>query len=140
VIEAIRRHGTTILQQHVETAAVEDALRGESNTAVIDDYRGIAVLSSYTPLEIEGVDWVLLSEIDAAEAFAPLRRFTRLVVATLVGVTLAIGLYSLFAARFFTRRIDSLMDGARSAGSGDLTARVAIDGRDEFGELGNVFN
>ena len=57
---------------------MEDALRGESNTAVIDDYRGIAVLSSYTPPEIEGVDWVLLSEIDVAEAHAPIDALRRL--------------------------------------------------------------
>ncbi len=41
------------------------------------DYRGVEVLASYAPLDIEGVDWVILSEIDADEAFASIRVFAR---------------------------------------------------------------
>jgi hypothetical protein len=69
VIERMRAHATSILYQQVRTAASEDALRGHSQTRIVKDYRGIPVLSSYTPLAIADVQWVLLAEIDEAEAF-----------------------------------------------------------------------
>ncbi|MDH5751705.1 MAG: methyl-accepting chemotaxis protein [Deltaproteobacteria bacterium] len=53
----------------VDTKGVRDALNGVSNTEIITDYNGNPVLSSFTPLDIFGVKWVLLSEMDQAEAF-----------------------------------------------------------------------
>jgi hypothetical protein len=35
----------------------------------VNDYRGVSVLSAYTPLHLKFVDWVLLAEIDEKEAF-----------------------------------------------------------------------
>lgn len=71
-VEQIRSRGTTVLTQTVDTPAVRRALAGESGLAQVSDYRGVTVLSAYAPLEIPGPRWVLLSEIDAEEAFAPI--------------------------------------------------------------------
>lgn len=71
-VEQIRSRGTTVLTQTVDTPAVHRALAGESGLAQVSDYRGVTVLSAYAPLEIPGPRWVLLSEIDAEEAFAPI--------------------------------------------------------------------
>lgn len=72
-VERIRNSNTSILMQQADTAAVRAALAGESGVERIVDYRGVDVLSSYTPLDLPGLDWVLLSEIDVDEAFAPTR-------------------------------------------------------------------
>ena len=76
-VERIRSRGTTVLTQPVDTAAVHRALDGESGLAQIADYRGVPVLSAYAPLEIPGLSWVLLSEIDAREALAPVAELRR---------------------------------------------------------------
>ncbi len=76
-VARMRRYGTTILQQEVRSAAAVAALGGSSATAIVDDYRGVPVLSSYMPLNISELGWVLLAEIDAAEAFAPVDQFAR---------------------------------------------------------------
>lgn len=47
--------------------AVTAVLSGETGIKSIKDYRNVDVLSAFTPLEIEGVTWGLLSEIDVAE-------------------------------------------------------------------------
>ena len=55
---------------------------GRAGTAVTTDYRGTPVLSSWTPVTIHrgdaagngAVRWALVSEIDEAEVFAPVRR------------------------------------------------------------------
>ncbi len=60
----------TVLQKEVDTIATREALDGIVGEKIIKDYRAIPVLSAYTPLDLEYVNWALLVEIDEAEAFA----------------------------------------------------------------------
>lgn len=62
----------TILQKEVNTEATREAFEGYVGTKIIDDYRGVSVLSAYTPLNLNFINWALLVEIDEAEAFAPI--------------------------------------------------------------------
>ncbi|MCP4433775.1 MAG: methyl-accepting chemotaxis protein [Gammaproteobacteria bacterium] len=70
-LDKIITKGTTVTLQPVETRGVEKAIGGETGFDIFPDYRGISVLSAYTGLDIPGLDWYILSEIDEAEAFAP---------------------------------------------------------------------
>ncbi len=54
-----------------ETEASKAALAGKTDAKVIIDYNGNPVLSAYCPVDIGGVTWGLLAEIDVAEAFCP---------------------------------------------------------------------
>ena len=56
----------------VNTEAAKLGLSGKSDNRIISDYNGNPVLSAFTPLDINGIRWVLISEIDVAEAFAPI--------------------------------------------------------------------
>lgn len=76
-INRIKQYDTSILQQPVRTEAATAALTGKAGTQIINDYRNIPVLSSYAPLRLEGLDWVILSEMDLAEAYAPIYLFER---------------------------------------------------------------
>ena len=60
----------TILQKEVNTEATREAFEGYVGKKIIDDYRGVPVLSAYTPLNLNFINWALLVEIDEAEAFA----------------------------------------------------------------------
>ncbi|MDM8540061.1 methyl-accepting chemotaxis protein [Desulfococcaceae bacterium HSG9] len=55
----------------VDTVASREALAGKTGANVIIDYKGNPVLSAYAPLEIKGLKWAILAEIDVAEAFSP---------------------------------------------------------------------
>lgn len=68
IVDKIKRLRTSILLQEVNTEAVKSALNGETGTAIVNDYRGIPVLSSYTKLDIPDVNWAILSDIDLEEA------------------------------------------------------------------------
>jgi len=70
VLNNIRNKGTSIGLQSVQTSAVTSALKGQTGVKNVKDYRDVEVISAYTPLNIAGVSWVLLSEIDHKEAFA----------------------------------------------------------------------
>ncbi len=55
----------------VDTKAVRAALAGKTGADNIIDYNGNPVLSAYCPVDIGGITWALLAEIDVAEAFVP---------------------------------------------------------------------
>ena len=71
-IDAIRRYGTPVLHQRIDTQATRAALAGVEGTGEIVGYRGIPTLASWGPLAIPGVKWALVAKIDTAEAFAPI--------------------------------------------------------------------
>jgi hypothetical protein len=85
----------TILQKEVDTEATREAFDGNTGTKIVDDYRGVPVLSAYTPLNLKFVDWVLLAEIDEAEAFNAIH-FVEIrlkIVAAIIGVITIAYLY-----------------------------------------------
>jgi len=61
----------TVKKNGVDTEAARLAVNGETGNKIITDYNGNPVLSAYTPINVNGIKWALLSEIDVAEAFSP---------------------------------------------------------------------
>jgi methyl-accepting chemotaxis protein len=55
----------------VDTEAATTALGGKAGGEVINDYNGNPVLSVYSPMDVYGVRWAIIAEIDVAEAFVP---------------------------------------------------------------------
>ena len=70
--EAIRQHGTTLVQP-VATEATKLAQRGQRGTLIADDYLGQETLQAYAPADIPGLRWKVIAKIDTSEAFAPVR-------------------------------------------------------------------
>ena len=128
---------STILKKKIQTAGVEKALKGFSDTELYPDYRGIPVYGAFTKVDIKGVDWVILSEIDEAEALAPLYAMRNDVILLLVVISFLIIGFALFAARGFSRPINSLSQIADKIANGDLKVKIDIDKRDEIGDLAN---
>jgi len=56
----------------VNTEAAQLAIAGQTGNKIITDYNGNPVLSAYTAINVNGIKWALLSEIDVAEAFEPM--------------------------------------------------------------------
>jgi len=153
---------STILQLEVDTYGSNQALDGVTGTQVIDDYRGIPVLSSYTPLDINSVHWAMLAEIDEAEVLAPaksLLNMTLLVVGISAIVVAAVGFF--FARQIAapvqtiaesvkdlaSRVFPALATSAEAVAAGDLTTKIDIQtekvqvkSKDEVGQMATAFN
>ena len=70
---------------------MKSALKGDSGVAEnIENYLGKEVISAYAPLDIRGVDWVILSEIDQDEIFQPISTFAQRVLISAAGLVLVI--------------------------------------------------
>ena len=150
-LEELSTSSTIINDQiPVTTAAAARALRGESGTGIINDYRGKKVLSSWAPITvyegIEGVSepirWALLSEIDYAEVTSPitasgLARNAGLIVF----VGLILGLFFAFQfAKGITQQAESINDMLMQIGIGDFDARAEVVTNDELGDVAVALN
>jgi PAS domain S-box-containing protein len=102
------------------------------------DYRGVRVFGSVA--HINNVEWLLLSEMDEAEALAPVNRLTQssLAVSGLVIVVLLVG--AALSVSQISRPIVALTQAAQRLAAGDFSQRVNIDSKDEFGLLSRTFN
>jgi len=130
----------TVLIQPITGDAVTRAQSGKSGTLEGSDYVSASSVVSYGPLDVEGLDWVVVARIDSSEAFAPVDDFTRIVLISLLGIMLAVALLSLVLAQVFTRPINRLVTAVHQVAEGDLDVQVPAGSRDEFGDLGSAFN
>ena len=145
VLDKIRAKATSIGLQPADTPGVAEALSGKTGFDIFPDYRDVPVLSAYAPLEIEGLDWVIMSEIDEAEAFAAAGALVDEIITTsiiIAGVllTLAVALgfwFALSTTRPVIRFSETI---SQIEHDSDLTCQVDIDSRDELGTAARAFN
>ncbi|WP_299492089.1 adenylate/guanylate cyclase domain-containing protein [Acaryochloris sp. IP29b_bin.137] len=139
-IERMRRQQNSILEQEVKTVASQRALLGNFGIDTVSDYRGIPVLSSYGPLQIKGLDWAILAEMDAEEAFAPISEFQKQVLISTAILILLITILALLLSRLFVKPIQTLMSGFRQLAEGDTEITIKMNSQDEFHDLAVSFN
>jgi PAS domain S-box-containing protein len=139
IVRQIESQGTSIGLQQVDTIGTQAALAGESNTLIFPDYRGVDVLSAFRPLNIPGINWVIMSEIDESEALADFQKLRDLLI-VLASVILA---GAVFTAYYFalslTRPIRTLAGMAKNLSSGNLDDSVEVQSGDEIGDLARDF-
>jgi methyl-accepting chemotaxis protein len=126
----------------VDTEAVHAAVGGGTDEKIIIDYNGNPVLSAYTPLKFEGLNWALLAEIDEAEAFAAIKamQWVALVVAV-IGIA-GIVVLALLITRAIVKPVQGVVSSLTdlAQGEGDLTTRLPENTTDEIGQLAQRFN
>ncbi|MCV6607054.1 MAG: methyl-accepting chemotaxis protein [Campylobacterales bacterium] len=82
----------------VKTEATTDAFSGKSDTKVIVDYNGNPVYSSYTTIDVFGVKWALIAEMDEWEVLQAVTSLRDIAVVmgiifivVILGIALALG-------------------------------------------------
>jgi signal transduction histidine kinase/DNA-binding response OmpR family regulator/HPt (histidine-containing phosphotransfer) domain-containing protein len=136
VLAALRNPG----QGQVETVSTGEALAGRSGKLLQNDYRGILVLSSYTPVHWGDITYALMAEMDAAEAFDAIIELRQLMIYTIVALFALILLAALFLATVITRPIRLLTEASIDIAKGDLEREVPVTSQDELGTLAENFN
>jgi len=111
----------TILKQKIDTESAHAAIKGETGFVVVPDYRDIPVLSAYTPVGLEGVNWALMAEIDEAEAFAPVYALKNwaLIIGGIIAAVVATVLFLVTSqiTRLLKGVINNLTEGAEQVAS-----------------------
>ena len=142
VIASIERTGTTALQLQVPADDRLDAVTGATGTFTGVNYRGREAIVSFRPLYEVGWNWIVISEMETAEAFAPARTLALGMAIALAGTLLVVIAASIAIAWSIRRplRVASDRLAQIAAGGGDLTAELRVATRDEVGELATHFN
>jgi hypothetical protein len=85
---------STIFLQQVATPGVEAALVGKTGVGIYKSYHQREVLSSYSPLNVYGLGWCIVSEMTTREAFQPIQSFKfflLLVFVLMIFITMGLG-------------------------------------------------
>lgn len=139
-IELIEKLNTTIGLQKVENQAAQLALGGETGIEVVEDYRGVNTLTAYAPLELQGLDWGILAQMDLGEAYQPLYALQiKLLIAGVVFLLLT-ALGAEIAANIFIKPFERLKADAQKVAAGEADGEFAVTSTDEFGEMTAILN
>ena len=145
-LSAMETFTTSIGLQSVTSEAANNALSGKSGYALVTDYRGVDVLSAYKPLEIAGLNWIILSEIDYSEALGFIEQLNTQIIFNIVLLSIFALCISLLVGWFMARPVITPITQMHntvkqlSSGDGDLTIRLPSKGNDELSALAQSFN
>ena len=124
----------------VNSSSVKEALAGNSGAQIIEDYNGMQVLSAYAPLEIDGIKWALVTEIEEAEAFAAVKTLEWiLVIVGVIGIVLIVGL-ALLITKSITTPVVEASAMLTEMSRGHLGDRLVVNSNDEIGEMAGTMN
>ena len=139
-IDQVRHTNTALLSQYARMKAVENALGGKEGLDMETDYLGQSTLVSYSPVDIEGLHWVIVASMETSEAFAPLDHLTRMILCWSVVIVLLVTVLAAILAHLFVRPIYRLADGVKQFRSGKTDTVVQFASHDEYQDLGAAFN
>lgn len=138
IVSLLDAKQTTIGLQQVKTKGTEAALNGAAGFDLFPDYRGVPVFSSYKPIQLLGLKWAVMSEIDEAEAFADIAILKKqIIINALIIIVIAIFAGAILGWLFATiiikpvATITNMVDNI-AKGEGDLTKRIDIGGSNEI--------
>lgn len=139
-ITKIKNFESTIGLQEVKTEGTIAALSGKTDIKIFKDYRGVDVLSSYKPLNIRDMHWVIMSEIDMDEAFSHVYDLRKNMVIVFIGLFITIIFASIIISKKITKPIKNLTGKAQELAGGNLNVDIPILGKDEIGILSQSFH
>lgn len=130
----------SVMKTIVQSIGVKQAYAKGEGIEVINDYRNIKVLSSFSTLNIKGLDWVLLSEIDFSEVLEPIIkvRDELLIISSLISFLVFIIAWLL--AKRITKPILQLRDATKKLTEGTFPNIELTQEIDEIRELIITFN
>ncbi len=143
-IKAIASRNSDIGTRELKSEGISQSIASKTGAATYKNHLGRDVLGSYGPINVLGLSWITLAEIDQAEAFLPAQALLERIGIAALGTTGVLALLGfLFAstlARSINRPIAHLQSTIQEVTTGNLDARTKMLPTDELGQLGNAFD
>jgi class 3 adenylate cyclase/HAMP domain-containing protein len=141
--EAVRKmlaYGTCTIIVERNLQNVRMVFEGKTQTTVRPNFLGREIFASFSPMEIEGLDWAIASSIESEEALLPVSTFLKeALLASGIISTLTI-LTAFVAAGMLTSPLLRLSQAARSYANGFFDVRVKVNSHDEVEDLAESLN
>jgi two-component system NarL family sensor kinase len=126
---------------HVNTESTRLAMSGKEGVHQIKDYRNVGVLSAYRKLNIKGLNWVIISEIDFAEALMPVHKIRNYIILIGLIISLIIILITLYLSGKISRPILQLKTIILDLSKGILPeGKISSGSHDEIGQMTEALN
>jgi diguanylate cyclase (GGDEF)-like protein len=137
-IVASRSSPAELMQRRMDAAVVHRLLEQEG---AIREYRGLEGQQVVGTLKrVSRLDWAILAEVGATEAFRQVTRLRNVTVLIVAALLVAVGLIAYFLALLITRPLDRLTRAAAQVAGGDLEVHLPVVGRGELKYVTEVFN
>lgn len=136
-VDTIKRFGSTVGIQSVKRDYVRSAIAGSVSIESGMNYLGKEVVTAYRPLEVEGLNWVLLAEAQKNEVYGYVTNFKESLIITIIIFTILAGLFAKAVANYLTRplkRLSKMMKDVETSGDLDLAKNFKLITKDEIGE------
>jgi signal transduction histidine kinase/DNA-binding response OmpR family regulator len=130
----------------VNTEAVTAALSGNQGSKIITDYRNIPVVSAFDTINLAGIKWVILAEIDQAEVLQTAYALRQQIF--IIGIVIMVGivLVNLLALRIWLiAPLQRFQEGllrffAYLNGQSTSVKRLEVQYQDELGQMARLVN
>jgi len=127
----------TVLKQKVKNEAVKRAIDLESGVVVTKNYLNKKVLTAYAPLDIDGLDWVIIADKEQKEANEPIIDFENALLISSTILATLITFYAIWLAYSFLAPVNKMSEALKNIISGKSKKKIELNRNDEFGELSN---
>ena len=97
----------TLLTQRVESEGANKASMGEVGISIFTGYNGDSVLSAYSPLAINGLEWSIMAEMNEKEAFSAISEISMLLWQVAIAIILAVIAISYYMIRSVAKQLGS---------------------------------
>lgn len=129
---------STILQRHVENAAVTAALKNEKGFLTTTDHQGQNIYAGYAPLDFMGSHFAVLATMTADELMAPVAAMRDNIIWQVLVVLAVVSLLGIFTSRSISRRINAMADCMGTMAKGEKASIPDMGRQDEIGEIANA--
>ncbi|MCX6153816.1 MAG: sensor histidine kinase [Candidatus Kapabacteria bacterium] len=116
------------------------SVQGKEGTSLYSDYRNKQVLGSYGNLNISGLDWCILAEIDLEEANKPILEMRSSLIALTILISAFVFIISFLFSKRITIPIVKLTRATAKIALGNYSEQIPVRSNDEIGELTGTFN
>lgn len=144
IINDISSRQSDIGARKLNSEGISQAIAGKTGSANYKNHLGREVLGAYAPINVLGLSWITLAEIDQSEAFLPAQALLKDIgIAALLTASILAVLGFFFAsalARSINKPIAHLQSTIQEVTTGNLEARTKMLPTDELHQLGNAFD
>lgn len=103
---------------------------------IIDDYRGVSVVSAYSPMAFLGTKWVVLAEMDYAEVMKPINEMKIFILASMLLAVAVIAVIGVFISRRIANPIVRMSHAMSELANEKFDVEIpGIGQHDEIGDM-----
>jgi methyl-accepting chemotaxis protein len=130
----------TVSANGMDTEAVRDAFAHRSDTQVIQNQDGTAVLASWDLIDLGDFEWAIVAQMDKYEVDEPTRQLILFVLYVAIGLIIMVVTVLALFSRSISRPLANAAGIAERIAEGDLTAEVPRRrSQDEISRLADSF-